>query len=133
MAIRPPVLKSLNVIGQRVSTCQLKLPGVTTSSLAHVVDASTRNSSSCGSTTIASVASGNGRANQAGTHLVDREPQVGHRIEIQILEGADGPHQRPQHRQVLQLRRHAQFDRAFAALLVLAGFAATVIGPPSIV
>ena len=62
-----------------------------------------------------------GRANQPGAHLIDREPQIGHRIEIQVLEGADCPHQRPQNRQVLELRRNAQFNGAFAALLVLDG------------
>ena len=59
---------------------------------------------------------GGGRPDQPGAHFVDREPQVRHGVEIQILEGADGTNQGAQHRQVLQACRNMQLHGAMASL-----------------
>lgn len=62
-----------------------------------------------------------GRANQPGAHLVHRQPQVGHGVEIQVLEGADGADQGAQQRQVLQAGSNVQLDGADTALAPLGG------------
>ncbi len=85
------------------------------SGLLQVVDASMTTASSRGSTTSKQRRVGNRRPDQPGTGLVDREPQVGDGVEIEVLERADGRHQGAQHGKVLQLGSHPKFDRPVAA------------------
>jgi len=49
------------------------------------------------------------RSDQSRARLVDGQPKVGHRVEVEVLEGADRRHDGAHHRQVLQLGWHPYF------------------------
>lgn len=76
---------------------------------------------------------GGRRPDQPGTGLVDGEPEVGHRIEVQIGEGADGTHQIAQDREIS--RRVATLSSTAAGERFTAPrrLPRSVIRPPGIV
>ena len=114
------VVERLHVVGQRRQDVPAEaagrqdVVGCRTPS-----DASTINSSSRGSTTTHQRGVRRGRADQPGARLVDRQPQVGHGVEVEILEGADGTDQRAQHREVLQPCSNMHLDSTVASLALV--------------
>ena len=51
-----------------------------------------------------------GRPDQPRAGFVDREPEVGHGIEVKVLERADGGNDGAHHGEILELGRHADLD-----------------------
>ena len=100
-----------------LSTCQLKLPGVRMSWLLHVVDASMTTSVVARMDHEHQRRVRHRRPDQPRACLVDRQPQIGHRVEVEILERADGGDDGAHHGKVLQLCRNPDLDRTITALV----------------
>ena len=112
------------------STCQLKLPSGTTSSVWRVVDA--RNQHHVGARVdddhqvAPGVADRMSRVHASST----ARAQVGDGVEVQVGERPDGTDHGAQHRQVLQPRGNSEFDSGGVPLLSASAARRPVIWPP---
>ena len=103
-----PVAEQAHVVGEGHQDVPAEAPGVRMSSAVEVVDTSTTNSSTRGSTTNTSVS--RGVDDQSRCRPRRRPAEVGHRVEVEILGGRQGTDQGAHHGEVLEPGGHRHLD-----------------------